>query len=125
LLELDDILTGLLPFATDIADWRLSGHSDLDHDQNCPDTWGRLPVELDPDIEEHSPSDPNDALGAPSPEMTKSSKKKEKGMKKAVLGLSFMEKEQEKITLQPNIYRKENKQHQIENQRLSSHHLRP
>jgi hypothetical protein len=46
-------------------------------------------------------------------------------MKKAVLGLSFMEKEQEKITLQPNIYRKENKQHQIENQRLSSHHLRP
>jgi hypothetical protein len=56
-------------------------------------------VELDPDIEEHSPSDPNDALGAPSPEMTKSSEKKEKGMKKAVLGLSFMEKEQEKITL--------------------------
>jgi hypothetical protein len=32
-------------------------------------------------------------------------------MKKAVLGLSFMEKEQEKITLQQNIYRKENKQH--------------
>jgi hypothetical protein len=36
-------------------------------------------VELDPDIEEHSPSDPNDALGAPSPEMTKSSKKRRKG----------------------------------------------
>jgi hypothetical protein len=31
---------------------------------------------------------------------------KEKGMKKAVPGLSFMEKEQEKITIQPNIYRK-------------------
>jgi hypothetical protein len=74
-------------------------------------------VELDPDIEEHSPSDPNDALGAPSPEMTKSSEKGERD-EKAVLGLSFMEKEQEKITLQPNIYRKENKQHQIENQRL-------
>jgi hypothetical protein len=42
-------------------------------------------------------------------------------MKKAVLGLSFMEKEQEKIAPQPNIYRKENKQHQIENQRLSNH----
>jgi hypothetical protein len=42
-------------------------------------------------------------------------------MKKAVLGLSFMEKEQEKITLQPNIYREENRQHQIENKRLSSH----
>jgi hypothetical protein len=39
-------------------------------------------------------------------------------MKKVVLGLPFMEKEQEKITLQPNIYRKVNKQHQIENQRL-------
>ena len=46
-------------------------------------------------------------------------------MKKAVLGLSFMEKEQEKITLQPNIYRKENKQHQIENQRLWYHPFRP
>jgi hypothetical protein len=50
---------------------------------------------------------------------------KEKGMKKAVLGLSFMEKEQENITLQPNIYRKENKQHQIENQRLSCHPFGP
>jgi hypothetical protein len=50
---------------------------------------------------------------------------KEKGMRKAVLGLFFMEKEQEKITLQPNIYRKENNQHQIENQRLSSHPLGP
>jgi hypothetical protein len=45
---------------------------------------------------------------------------KEKGMKKAILGLSFIEKEQEKITLQPNIYRKEKKKHQIENQRLST-----
>jgi hypothetical protein len=46
---------------------------------------------------------------------------KVKRVKKAVPGLSFMEKEQEKIALQPNIYRKENKQHQIENQ---SHRLR-
>jgi hypothetical protein len=50
---------------------------------------------------------------------------KEKGMKKAVRGLSFMEQEQEKIILQPKIYRKENKQHQIDNQRLSSHPLKP
>jgi hypothetical protein len=32
-----------------------------------------------------------------------------------------MEKEQETIILQPNIYRKENKQPHIENQRLSCH----
>jgi hypothetical protein len=44
-----------------------------------------------------------------------------KGVKRSVPGLSFMEKEQEKITLRPNIYRKENNQHEIENQRLSSH----
>jgi hypothetical protein len=50
---------------------------------------------------------------------------KEKGMKKAVPGLFFMEKEQEKITPQPNTDRKENKQHQIENQRLSSHPFEP
>jgi hypothetical protein len=43
------------------------------------------------------------------------------GVKRSVPGLSFMEKEQEKITLQPNIYRRKNKQHQIEHQRLSSH----
>jgi hypothetical protein len=35
--------------------------------------------------------------------------------------LSAMEKERENITLQPNIYSKENEQHQIENQRLSCH----
>jgi hypothetical protein len=40
-----------------------------------------LGVELDPDIKEHSPSDPNDALGAPSPEMTKSSEKGERDEK--------------------------------------------
>jgi hypothetical protein len=40
---------------------------------------------------------------------------KEKGLKRGAPGLSFMEKEQEKITLEPNIYRKENNQHQIEN----------
>jgi hypothetical protein len=28
---------------------------------------GEAPVELDPDIKEHSPSDPNDALTAPPP----------------------------------------------------------
>jgi hypothetical protein len=50
---------------------------------------------------------------------------KEKGMKKAVLCLSVMEREHERIALQPNIYRKVNKQHQIENQRLSSYPLRP
>jgi hypothetical protein len=38
-------------------------------------------VELDPDIEEHSLSDPNDALGAASPEMTKSSEKGERDEK--------------------------------------------
>jgi hypothetical protein len=38
-------------------------------------------VELDPDIKEHSSSDPNDALGAPSPEMTKSSEKGERDEK--------------------------------------------
>jgi hypothetical protein len=36
-----------------------------------------------------------------------------------------MEKEQEKIALQLNIYRKENKQHQIKNQRLSYHRFVP
>jgi hypothetical protein len=46
-------------------------------------------------------------------------------MKKAVLGLPFLEKEHEKITLQPNIYRKEIKQHQIENQGLSCHPFQP
>jgi hypothetical protein len=88
---------------------------------------GRTLVELDPDIKEHSPSDPNDALGTPSPEMTKSSEKGERDEKgrSSLLGLSFMEKEQEKITLQPNIYRKENKQHQIENQRLENHRFVP
>jgi hypothetical protein len=44
-----------------------------------------------------------------------------KGVERSVPGLSFMEKEQKKITLQSNIYRKENRQHQIENQRLSYH----
>jgi hypothetical protein len=38
-------------------------------------------VELDPDIKEHSSSDPNDALGAPSPEMTKLSEKGERDEK--------------------------------------------
>jgi hypothetical protein len=41
--------------------------------------------------------------------VTKSSGKGERD-EKPVPGLPFMEKEQEKITLQPNIYRKENKQ---------------
>jgi hypothetical protein len=50
---------------------------------------------------------------------------KEKGMKRAALSLSFMEKEQEKITLQPNVHRKENKRHQIEDQRLSCHPFEP
>jgi hypothetical protein len=36
-------------------------------------------VELDPDIKEHLPSDLNDALGVPSPEMTKLSEKRRKG----------------------------------------------
>jgi hypothetical protein len=45
-----------------------------------PRYW-RLHVELDPDIEEHSSSDPNNALGAPSPEMTKSSEKGERDEK--------------------------------------------
>jgi hypothetical protein len=48
-----------------------------------------------------------------------------KRVKKSVPGLSFMEKQQEKITLQPNIYSKENRQHQIENQRLSYHPFGP
>ena len=43
----------------------------------------------------------------------------------AASGLSAMEKEPEKITLQPNIYRKENKQHQIGNQRLSCYPFGP
>jgi hypothetical protein len=41
----------------------------------------RLCVELDPAIKEHSPSDPNDALGAPSPEVAKSSGKGERDEK--------------------------------------------
>jgi hypothetical protein len=49
----------------------------------------------------------------------------EKGTEKAVPDLSFMKREQEKITLQPNIYRKENKQHQKENQRFSCHPFEP
>jgi hypothetical protein len=43
----------------------------------------------------------------------------------AASGLSAMEKGPEKITLQLNIYSKENKQHQIENQRLSNHPFGP
>ena len=87
-------------------------------------------VGLDPDIKEHSPSEPNDALESTplfhcdiDDITSKVSKQvpKGKGMKRSAPGLPFMEKEREKITLQPNIYRKENKRHQIENQRLSIH----
>jgi hypothetical protein len=81
-------------------------------------------VELDPDIKEHSPSDPNDAVGTPPPEVAKSSRKGERDEKGRSRPLLY-EKEREKITLQPNIYRKENKQHQIENQRLSCHRFVP
>jgi hypothetical protein len=85
-------------------------------------------VELDSTSKEHSSSKPNDALESTplfhcdiDDITSKVSKQVSKaiGMKRGAPGLSFMEKEQEKITLQPKIYRKENKQHQIENQRLS------
>lgn len=49
----------------------------------------------------------------------------EVGVKRAGLGLSFTGKEQEKIIPQPNIYWEENKQHQVDNQRLSYHPFGP
>jgi hypothetical protein len=52
-------------------------------------------------------------------------REQDKRVKKASLGLSFMEKEQEKIALPLHIYRGENKRHQIENQRLSTYPLGP
>jgi hypothetical protein len=56
--------------------------------------------------------------------MTKSSEKGERDEKGRSRPLLYG-KEPEKVTLQPNIYRKENKQHQIENQRLSYHPFGP